>query len=134
MRKERMAEMKRVIVAAVLILIAVALSAAEALYTGSGTRVCIEMLDEADRHMEQNEVAEAQSMAARLDNRFGSQSGVYDVFLFHSEVLNVGTEIAALRRYAQAGETAEFLASSARIKRTLLSIHNTRVPSWENIF
>lgn len=125
--------MKRGWAAVALILIAVALSAAEYLYMDASARTCIEMLNEADEHIMQNEIAEAVSLTERLDHRFESIKGVYDIFLYHGEVLEISASLAALNRYARTGDTADFLASSARIRRVLNSIRHTRIPLWENI-
>lgn len=125
--------MKRGWAAIALILIAVGMSAAESLYLDSSIRICVEMLSEADAHMEKNEIYEAQSLAQRVDTRFGNQAGVYDVLMYHSEVMEVSKGLAELRRYAQTGSAAEFLATSARIKRALLSMRSTRLPSLGNV-
>ena len=125
--------MKRGVIALVMILTALAVSGAEAAVTVTGTQTCVEMLEEAEQHMERNEIAEAQSLAARLENRYGKLAGSYDLFLYHSEVLKVTAELGALRRYAQTGSTAEFLACAERIKASLLSIRSTGTPSWENL-
>ena len=126
--------MKRIWAALAMILIAVGVSVAETMYLGSGAELCIAMLEEADAHMENNEIAEAQSLSARLERRFENQAPVYDIFLFHGEVLDISKALAALRRYAQTGDTAEYLAASARIKKVLQSIRGTRTPSFGNIF
>lgn len=126
--------MKRGWAALILFLIAAAIGVTEYVYVDTSTRMCIDMLNEADRHMEKNEMYEAQEIAGRIDNRFCSQAAVYDVFLFHSEVADISGRLAALRRYAQIGDVSEFLAASAGIKRSLTSIHNSRIPMWENVF
>lgn len=125
--------MKRGWIALIMILIAAGISTAETLYTGVGTGTCVAMLIEADEHMERNEIAEARSLAERLDTRFGKLAETYDLFLYRSELLEVSAGLASLKRYAQTGDTSEFLAASARIRRILLSIHDSRLPTWENI-
>lgn len=125
--------MKRIWAAAAMILLAVGVSAGETLYFDTSTRLCVEMLDEADQLMEKNEVAEAASLAGRLENRFNSQSAGYDVFLFHSDVLEVSAGLAMLRRYAQVGDASEYLAASARIRRILCSMRGALSPEPANI-
>lgn len=125
--------MKRGWAALALILIAAGMSCGESLYLDSSIHTCVEMLNEADAHMERNEVYAAQSLAERADHRFESEAGVYDILMYHSEVTEVGKGLAELRRYAQTGSTAEFLAASARIKRMLLSMHNAHVLKLGNI-
>ena len=125
--------MKRGWLALALLLTAIAAGAGEYLWIGTNTRVCVDMLNEADAMMERNEIYEATELSERLDNRFAREADIYDVFLFHSEVMDISRELAALRRYAQTGETGEFLATSARIKRALLSLADSRVPRMENV-
>lgn len=125
--------MKRGWLALLLAAIVIATGAAEYILLNAGVKVCVDMLNEADALMEVNEIAQARELTSRLDNRFNSQAKVYDVFMFHSEVLEISRDLAALRRYAQTGETAEFMATSARVKRTLLSLVNSREPRLENV-
>ena len=125
--------MKRGWAALVMILIAVALSVGESQYLEKSIRACVQMLDEADDHMEKNEIYEAQSLAQRIDHRYASSAQVYDILMYHSDVLEISKGLAELRRYAQTGSTAEFLAASARIKRSLISIYETRVPGIGNV-
>lgn len=125
--------MKRGWAALVMILLAVAAAAGEALFLDTVTHTCVAMLNEADAHMEQNEIQEAQSLAERADHRFAAEQGALDIFLYHSEIAEVSKGLAELRRYAQTGSTAEFLAASARIKRALLFLHSSRIPRIGNV-
>ena len=125
--------MKRGWAALVMILAVIALGMIESFYINTNTRTCLSMLDEADALMEQSEVREAHSVAARLDNRYESQAPVYDIFLFHNEVTDIRSGLAALRRYAQTGDISEFLATSARIRRALEYMRLSLLPKPENI-
>ena len=125
--------MKRGWIALVMILVSLALSTAELLYLNSGIHTCVEMLNEADAHMEKNEMREAQSLAERVDHRYSTQAGMLDILMYHSEVQEISKDLAELRRYAQTGSTAEFLAASARIKRALLSMHNSHLLKLGNV-
>ena len=125
--------MKRGLAALLLAATAIAAGMTEYIWMSSSASVFLDMLNEADAHMELNEMVEARELTERMDNRFSREAGVYDIFLFHSEVLDISANMAALRRYAQVGETAEFMATSARIKRALLSIVNSRTPRVENV-
>ena len=78
--------------------------------------------------------ARAREIAERADCRFSNQAGIYDIFMFHSDVTDIGNSLASLRRYAQTGDASEFLAASARIKRTFISLSKALSPKLENIF
>ena len=125
--------MKRGWAALILILVCVGLSVAEWQYLDGSIHACVQMLEEAEAHMERNEFAEAESLAQRIDRRFASNEGILDILMYHSEVLEVSKGLAELCRYAQAGSTAEFLAVSGRIRRSLLSMHSTRIPRIGNV-
>ena len=125
--------MKRGWLALALIIAAVAICTAEYIYIGTGTQICVDMLTEADELMAHSEAAQAQELTRRLDNRFSSQKGMYDIFLFHSEVVDVSAGLAALREYARTGDVSEFLAASARVKRTLISMRDSLLPRAENV-
>lgn len=125
--------MKRGWAALVMILAAIGLSVGETLYLNSSIPVCVEMLNEADEHMEKNEIPEAQSLAQRVDHRFGTEADLMEILLYRGEVAEVSKGLAELRRYAQRGSTADFLAVSARVKRALLSMMNSRALSLGNI-
>lgn len=125
--------MKRGWAALVLILIAVGVSLGEWQYLDSSIHACVQLLDEADEMMEKDNYEEAQSIAQRIDRRFSSQASIYDILMYHSEVLEVSKGLAELNRYARTGNTSEFLAASARIRRSLLSMHKTRIPNIGNV-
>ena len=125
--------MKRGWLALVLAAIVMLTGCAEYFCLTADTRAYLDLLNEADAHMEKNEVYEAREAAERLDNRFSSQARIYELFMFHGEVLELSATIAAMRRYAQTGDTSEFLAASARAKRLIMSMQNTRIPRVENI-
>ena len=125
--------MKRGWIALIMIVIAMILSGVEYLYLNTTTDTYLKMLDEADTAIEENDVYTAQSVSKRLDHRFQEHSRGLDLFLYHGEVKDISKATAALRRYAQTGDTAEFLAQSARIRRELISLRNTRIPRFEHI-
>ena len=125
--------MKRGWIALVMVVIALILSGVEYLYLSTNTNMYLKMLDEADTAMEKNDIDTAQSVAKRLDHRLQEHSRGLDFFLYHGEIKDIVKATAALRRYAQTGDTAEFLAQSARIRRELISLKNTRIPRIEHI-
>lgn len=126
--------MKRGWIAVGLIIASLIMGVAEYIYTSVTARIYTDMLNEADARMENNEVYEAQSMTERLDHRFNEDKTVLNIFSFHSDVNAIGSDLAALRRYAQTGSTAEFLAQSAQAKRRILALSELRAPRIENIF
>lgn len=125
--------MKRAWIAVGLILASVALGCAEYLYTATTAEIYTKMLNDADACMEQNDAYEAQSLTERLDHRFNEDRAILHIFSYHTDVNAVGNDLAALRRYAQTGSTAEFLAVSAQAKRRILAISELRSPRLGNI-
>ena len=125
--------MKRGWLALIMVAAALLISGMEYLNLSANTEVCIKMLDEADAAAGNRDFVLAESIAKRLDHRFQEQSRGLDFFLYHEEVKNITKALAALRRYGQMGDDTEFLALSARIKRELISIQNTRIPRLEHI-
>ena len=92
------------------------------------------MLDEADDKMEHSLIKDAESVVRRLDHRFRSESGVLNMFMTHGGADNISSDLAMLCRYAQTGDTDEFLATSARAKREILILRESKALSWGNIF
>ncbi len=125
--------MKRGWIAVAMIALSLLIAGSEYLYTTQNAQVYLTMLNDADEKMEQNETEDALSVAERLDTRFSKESKIYEIFTFHSDVLSISTDLAALRRYAQAGDTAQYLATSAQVKRKIIALSNNRVPRIENI-
>lgn len=126
--------MKRGWAALALVLVAVALSIAEAFTLDGSIRVCVDMLNEADAHMEQNEIYDALSLTERVDHRFEKEAELLDILIYHGELTEISKGLAQLRRYAQTGSTAEYLALSAGVKRSLLYLKSSRLPSLGNVF
>ena len=125
--------MKRAWIALGLIAASLLIGGIDYLYTATAAHIYTEMLSEADAHMENNEAYEAQSVTERLDHRFSEDKRILHIFSFHSEINAVGSDLAALRRYAQTGSTADYLATSAQAKRRILALYNLRTPSLGNI-
>ena len=126
--------MKRGWVAVCMILLSLLLGGAEYLYVTSSTDTYSKMLDDADERMAQNDVYGAESAAQKLKYRFDKESGLFNIFMYHSEVGNIANDLAMLERYAQTGCTEEFLATSARAKRELVSVKYSKQLKWDNIF
>ena len=125
--------MKRAWIALGLILAALLIGGVDYLYTSTTANIYTEMLNEADAHMEKNEAYEAQSVTERLDHRFNEDKRILHIFSFHSDINNIGNDLAALRRYAQTGNTADYLATSAQAKRKILALYDLRTPTVGNI-
>ncbi|WP_407383275.1 DUF4363 family protein [Ruminococcus sp.] len=126
--------MKRGWIALAMIALSLILGGIEYGYVTMNVDAYVQMLDDADDKMTHSLVYEAQSVAERLDNRFRKQSGIFNIFMYHSEVGHISSDLAMLRRYAQTGSVEEFLATSACAKREILTIRDAKLLKWENIF
>ena len=126
--------MKRGWVAVCMLAFSLILGGAEYLYVTSSADVYSKMLDEADEKMAQNDIYGAESAAQRLKYRFDKESGMFNIFMYHSEVGSIAIDLAMLERYAQTGCTEEFLATSAKAKRELMTVKYSKQLKWDNIF
>lgn len=126
--------MKRGWIALGMIALSLLLGGIEYLYVTSNADVYLQLLDEADEKMAQNEVYQAASVAERLNTRFQKQSGVFNIFMFHSELGHISSDLAMLTQYAQTGATPDFLATSACVRSKIAAIKNAKLMKWENIF
>ena len=126
--------MKRGWIALLMIALSLILGGTEYWYVTSNADAYVQMLDDADEKMTSGEVYAAQSAAERLDNRFRKQSGMFNIFMFHSDIGHISSDLAMLRRYAQTGSVEDFLATSACAKRKILEIKESKMMKWENIF
>ena len=126
--------MKRGWIALAMIALSLLLGGIEYYYVTSNADLYVQMLDDADEKMAHTQVYEAESVAQRLDHRFKNQSGMFNIFMYHSEIGHISSDLAMLRRYAQTGSVAEFLATSACAKREIMQIRDLKQLKWENIF
>ena len=125
--------MKRGWIALGMIALALLLGGVEYIYVTSNADAYIKMLDSADEKMMHNEVLDAETEAEKLDNRFRKQSGMFNIFMFHSEVGHISSDLAMLRQYARNADTEDFLATSACARRKIQDIKNAKLMKWENI-
>lgn len=125
--------MKRGWIALGMIAISLILGGIEYYYVTSNADAYIQMLNDADEKMAHNEMYEAESAAQRLENRFRKQSEIFNIFMYHSEMGHISSDLAMMRRYAQTGATEEFLATSACAKSEIQSIRNLKLLKWDNI-
>ena len=116
-----------------MIALAMLLGGGEYIYVTSNADAYIKMLDSADEKMMHNEVLDAETEAEKLDNRFRKQSGMFNIFMFHSEVGHISSDLAMLRQYARTADTEDFLATSACARRKIQDIKNAKLMKWENI-
>ena len=125
--------MKRGWIAFVMITLTMLLGGIEYIYVTTNADAYIKMLDDADEKMMHNEVLDAQTEAEKLDNRFRKQSGMFNVFMFHSEIGHISSDLAMLKEYARTADTEDFLATSACARRKIQDIKNAKLMKWENI-
>ena len=126
--------LKRGWIALIMIALSLIFGGIEYYYVTSNADAYVQMLDDADEKIAHNQVYEAESVAQRLDNRFRKQSGMFNIFMFHSEIGHISSDLAMLRRYAQTGSVEDFLATSACAKRKILEIREAKMLKWENVF
>ena len=126
--------MKRGWIAVIMIALSLAFGGMDYYYVTSNADIYAGMLTEAQEKMEQSEITEAESVAQRLDYRFRSQKGLMNIFMHHSESGGISCDLAMLEMYARTGGTEEFLATAARAKREIMTMKNSKLLRWENIF
>ncbi len=126
--------MKRGWIALMMLALSLVLGGIEYYYVTSNADAYLSMLDEADRRMEEHDFIGAESSAKRLSNRFRNQSGMFGVFMYHSEVGDIESDLRMMIRYAGSGDAPEFLATSACARREIQSIRQSKQLKWENIF
>ena len=126
--------MKRRWIALTMFILCLLLGGIEYLYVNNTTQLYTKMLDDADEKMASNRMDEALSVTERLDYRLQDQSAWLSVFMYHSEVNNVAYDLAKMRRYAQTGDVEDFLATSAKAKREIQDIRDSKTLKWENVF
>lgn len=125
--------MKRGWIAAVMTAVSLALGIFEYAYVERNTAYYLAMLDDADEKMKQNQVYDAQSVAERLEHRYKNEIPLYDIFMYHTEVADVSGHLVMLSKYAMAGDTAEFLATSALTRLEIENIRYSRHLKIDNI-
>ncbi|MBQ6153040.1 MAG: DUF4363 family protein [Ruminococcus sp.] len=125
--------MKRGVIALILLILAGFAAGYQYFYVTSNTGMLVEMLREADQSVEENDLLTAKDTVERLDHRYNELEKSLHIFIHHKDTDAVSQHLAALRRYAETGNTADFLATSAVIKRALLSMYNTEVPCFQNV-
>lgn len=125
--------MKRGIIALILLILVAIAAGYQYIYVTSNTNMLVEMLEEADKSIEENNLLKAQDVAYRLDHRYEELEKTLNIFIHHAETDSVAQNLSQLRRYTQTGNTADSLAISASSKRALLSMYNAEIPSLQNV-
>ena len=121
-------------IALVMIALSLLLGITEYSYVTSNSNVYLRMLEEADQRMEEHDFIGAESTAKRLNNRFRNQSGIFNIFMYHSEVGDIESDLMMMIRYAQTGNSTDFLATSACARREIQSIRQSKQLRWDNLF
>lgn len=125
--------MKRGIIAVILLILAALTAGYQYVYVTTNTEMLAQMLTDADQNIEENNLLKAQEISSRLDHRYEELKKTLNIFIHHKDTEAISHNLAALRRYAETGNTADFLATSAIAKRALLSLYNTEKPCFQNV-
>lgn len=126
--------MKRGWIAVIMIALSLICGGYEYWYVTANTEIYVEMLEDADGKMEKNQIQEAESVAQRLDYRFRKDSGTLNMFTTHCDTGDISCDLAMLQRYAQTGDTEEFLATSAKARREIMGLRHSKEFSIGNVF
>lgn len=125
--------MKRGWIALGMIALALVLGGIEYGYVTANTDAYLSMLDEADERIAESDFIGAESSAKKLSHRFRQQSGMFNIFMYHSEVGDIESDLEKMIRYARAGDASEFSATCACAKRELQSIRQSKQLRWDNL-
>ena len=125
--------MKRGWIALGMIALSLLLGGIEYGYVTANADAYLSMLEEADKRMEERDYIGAESAAKRLNNRFRHQSGMFNIFMYHSEVGDIESDLNKLISYAHAGDASEFSATAACARREITSIRRSKQLKWDNI-
>lgn len=126
--------MKRGWIAGLLIALSLIAGLTEYGYVRASTSMYLSLLDEAQERMASGEVHNAQSTAERLERRFEGQSGMFNIFMYHSEVGHIASDLSRLKEYARTGDASEFLATASCAKTEIEAIREAKSVRWDNIF
>ena len=125
--------MKRGWIALGMLALSLILGGVEYGYVTVNADAYLSMLEEADQRIAERDFVGAESTAKRLSNRFRHQSGMFNIFMYHSEVGNIESDLSRMISYARNGDASEFSATAACARREIRSIRDSKQLKWENV-
>lgn len=125
--------MRRIYLAAVIILIAAFTAASETGYVTAKTDYYIYLIDSADKEMMKNNFEQAILICEKMEKHWADSTKKFDVFLLHDNVDKIGNGISKMKIYAQNASVDMYFAESSSTKKDLASIKESEYPKLENI-
>lgn len=126
--------MKRAVIAALLIILTFAASAAELFYIGNKADGYIERIESIDLCMRRDDFSAALKRSRRLSDDWEKTAGNVDILLIHDYVDGVGLSISQMTTHIENGNPDMYFAESTSAKKGLASIKRSEYPDFENIF
>ncbi len=125
--------MKRMYVAAALLLIVIGLCIAEYVSVSRCTDEYIERIEQIERMVETGNTQKAAFSARETEKSWEETVSVIDMLLFHDYVDEIGKNMSQLESFIVHGENADLIATCESTKEQLLSLKESELPNAKNI-
>lgn len=125
--------MKRIYVAAILLMLAFSFSAIEVVYINNCYEKYTGMLNECEDYYSNKEYSNAAKKCEATLMKLKKDEGFLNVFLSQNKVDNIAYNMELLKINAQNKDEEKFETQIDKIKRQLLSLKKSELPCFENI-
>lgn len=125
--------MRRMYVAAALLLIAVGLCITEYVCVRNYSEEYTERVDNIENMVDSGYMKKAAFAAKNTEANWEETVKIIDMLLFHDYVDDIGKNLACLEAYINNEELGEFYATCEEIKEQLLSMKESELPVAKNV-
>ena len=125
--------MKRLYMAATLLLVAIGLCIAEYVCISRCTDEYVNRIENIEDMVNTGSTGKAAFAARETEKNWEEKISVIDMLLFHDYVDEIGRNLATLESYILHEEEAEFFAICESTKEQLLSLKESELPDAKNI-
>lgn len=125
--------MKRIYIAIAFLILAVTVGAFEMLYVSCRIDELNEEILTADSLVENKNYDGAKEILASAEEKWEKNLCIFDILLIHDYVDEISVNLSEMRSYVATGNSEDYLAQSAGIKKQLTSIKDSELVEIENI-
>lgn len=125
--------MKRIYIAAALILVTLITAALESGYVTAKSDMFITKIEKADKLMKKSEYRQAFMLCQNTEKEWYDDAKVIDMLLIHDYVDDIGLSISRMTAFAEEKSAELYFAESAGAKKQLASIKESEYPLIENL-
>lgn len=126
--------MKRIITASVLVFFTALFCVTSILWQKHQTEILVQHIERMEQEFDADNPQKSLPSANRLIEEFEERTRLYPMFLRHNLITDAESELLTIPALLEKGECKDVPAALVRCRTKLITLYESELPLWENIF